>query len=126
MPWIENALTTSSGCAIFLNVNGWGETHFREAERALDRYSQDSRFRLIPVALLGIREEDMKRLGAGSLFSQTNWADFRNGAVGTDAIGKLIAALQGQAPEGMRGPGPADAVCGAAWRQPVGGIRAQG
>lgn len=104
LPWIENALATSSGCAIFLGANGWGETHFWEAERALDRYRQDPRFRLIPVALPGIREDDMKRLGAGSLFSQINWADFRSGTVDPNAISKLKAALQGQAPEGTRGP----------------------
>jgi hypothetical protein len=46
----------------------------------------------------------MKRLGAGSRFSQINWADFRHGPVDPDAIGKLRAALQGNAPEATRGP----------------------
>ena len=81
LPWIESALEKSSGCAIFLGANGWGNTHFWEAERALERYRRDPAFRLIPVALPSIRDEDMHRLGAGSLFSEINWADFRNGPV---------------------------------------------
>lgn len=104
LPWIDKALATSSGCAIFLGAQGWGETHFWEAERALDRYRKDPRFRLIPVSLPGIREEDMARLGSGSVFSQLNWADFRSGPVDAEAIRKLRAALLGQAPERGRGP----------------------
>lgn len=51
------------------------------------------------MALPGIRDEDMRRLGAGTLFSQVNWADFRSGAADTEAVGKLRSTLQGKAPE---------------------------
>lgn len=34
LPWIDKALAESRGCAIFLGANGWGETHFWEAQRA--------------------------------------------------------------------------------------------
>jgi hypothetical protein len=95
LPWIENALETSTGCAIFLGENGWGPTHFWEAERALNRYQKGAGFRLIPVALPGIREEDMRRLGSGTLFREINWADFRNSPVDATAIAKLRAALLG-------------------------------
>lgn len=104
LPWIERALATSSGCAIFLGANGWGETHFWEAERALERYRVDSRFKVVPVALPGIRDEDMKRLGAGTLFQEVNWADFRDGSVDPDAILKLRAAMLGQPLQRDRGP----------------------
>lgn len=104
LPWIDRALTTSSGCAIFLGGNGWGGTHFWEAERALDRYRVDAKFRVIPVALPGIRDEDMKRLGSGTLFQQVNWADFRNGPVDPDAIRKLRAAMLGLPLQLDRGP----------------------
>ncbi len=104
LPWIESALEKSSGCAIFLGANGWGNTHFWEAERALERYRRDPAFRLIPVALPSIRDEDMHRLGAGSLFSEINWADFRNGPVDPEAIRKLRAALLGRTPEASRAP----------------------
>ena len=33
--WIERALKESTGCAIFLGTNGWGPTHYWEAEQAL-------------------------------------------------------------------------------------------
>lgn len=105
LPWIDRALATSTGCAIFLGANGWGNTHFWEAERALDRYRKDPKFRLIPVALPGIRPQDMGKLGSGSVFSEINWADLRNGAVDTDAISKLRAALLGRTVESStKGP----------------------
>lgn len=59
---------------------------------------------MIPVALPGIRDEDMKRLGAGTLFQEVNWADFRHGAVDSDAIEKLRAAMLGQPSQRDRGP----------------------
>lgn len=104
LPWIDKALAHSRGCAIFLGANGWGETHFWEAERALDRYRRDPDFRLIPVVLPGIREHDMTRLGAGTLFSEINWADFRAGPADQDALDRLRAALLGKQPEIGRGP----------------------
>src|SRR5262245_46046100 len=55
--WIERALRDSTGCAIFLGANGWGPTHLWEAEQALAKRKIDSTFRLIPVALPGIKEE---------------------------------------------------------------------
>src|SRR5713101_1517518 len=68
------------------------------------RHLPRRQFRLIPVALPGIRDEDMHRLGAGSLFSEINWADFRNGPVDPEAIRKLRAALLGCTPETSRAP----------------------
>lgn len=96
LPWIEDALDRSTGCAIFLGGHGWGPTHLWEAERAMERYRRDPAFKLIPVALPGIREEDMRRLGEGTLFSDINWADFRAGVIDEAAIEKLRAALQGE------------------------------
>lgn len=104
LPWIDDALAKSGGCLVFLGEQGWGDTHFWEAERALDRYRKDPRFRLIPVALPGIRDEDMARLGSGSVFSQLNWAEFRSGPVDPDAISKLRATLLGSPPEHGKGP----------------------
>lgn len=106
LKWIDEALAKAKGCAIFLGANGWGSTHFWEAERALDRYRKDPDFRLIPVALPGIREEDMRRLGSGSVFVDINWADFRGGSFAPDAIRKLRAALRGEVPDPTQG-GPA-------------------
>ena len=31
LPWIERALATSRGCAIFLSAHGWGTTHLWES-----------------------------------------------------------------------------------------------
>jgi WD40 repeat protein len=102
--WIERALKESTGCAIFLGSSGWGPTHRWEAEQALARRAVDPEFRLIPVALPGIREEDMKALGDGSFFRDLNWADLRNGLDDQDGLDKLYAALTGgPVPEG-RGP----------------------
>jgi WD40 repeat protein len=95
LPWIEDALAQSTGCAIFLGAHGWGPTHLWEAERAMERYRRDPAFKVIPVALPGIRDEDMRRLGEGTLFSEINWADFRAGVIDEVAIEKLRAALQG-------------------------------
>jgi len=102
--WIERALQESTGCAIFLGASGWGPTHRWEAEQTIARRAVDSDFRLIPVALPGIRDEDMNALGDGSLFRDLNWADLRNGIDDQDGLDKLYSALTGSAlPEG-RGP----------------------
>jgi WD40 repeat protein len=102
--WIERALKESTGCAIFLGANGWGPTHHWEAEQAIARRSVDAEFRLIPVTLPGVRDEDMNALGDGSVFRDLNWADLRNGVDDQDGLDKLHAALTGQALSEGRGP----------------------
>ena len=104
LPWIETALAASTGCAIFLGANGWGPTHLWEAELALKRYRNEPSFRVYPIVLPGIRDEDMRRLGSGSVFSSINWTDFRGGTVDRAAINKLRNALLGHLPEKGRGP----------------------
>lgn len=96
LPWIEQELAAASGCAIFLGASGWGQTHLWEAERALERYRSDPNFRIIPVALPGVAEEDMRRLGSGKVFQEINWADFRAGVHDSDALAKLLAGLRGE------------------------------
>lgn len=103
-PWIERALQESSGWAIFLGANGWGPTHLWEAGEALARRASDPGFRLIPVALPGIREKDMRRLGDGSLFRDVNWADLRSGMSDADALDKLYATFTGEPLTQDRGP----------------------
>jgi hypothetical protein len=88
-PWIEQALRNSTGRAIFLGSSGWGPTHRWEAEQAIALKAADSDFRLIPVALPGIREDDMSMLGDGSLFRDLNWADLRNSLDDQDGLDKL-------------------------------------
>jgi WD40 repeat protein len=101
MPWIEEALQASTGCAIFLGANGWGPTHRWEAERAVARRAIDPTFRLIPVVLPGITEEDMSSLGDGILFRDLNWADLRSGLNDQDGLDRLYSALTGEVlPEG--------------------------
>jgi hypothetical protein len=104
IPWIEKSLESSSGCAIFLGANGWGQTHLWEAEKALKRYSADPSYRLIPVALPGIKTEDMRKLGTGTLFQEINWADFTNKIEDKEALAKLLSALTGNHPSLNQGP----------------------
>lgn len=104
LPAIETALDRSTGCAIFLGANGWGPTHFWEAEKALSRYRTDRNYRLLPVALPGLKDEDAGRLGAGTLFRTINWADFRQGPRDSEALGKLLAAIAGTTADRHRGP----------------------
>ena len=104
LPHIENALTTSMGCAIFLGEHGWGETHLWEAERALERYRADPDFRLIPIALPGIKDEDMVRLGNGSVFNEINRATLSGTQPDQEELVKLAAALSGTAAPQFRGP----------------------
>jgi len=104
LPYIERSLAGCFGCAIFLGANGWGPTHLWEAELALARYRADPAFRLIPVALPGIRQEDIRRLGSGKLFQEVNWADFSRSIDDADSLKKLGAAITGQALPQHRGP----------------------
>ncbi len=102
--WIEHSLRDSTGCAIFLGANGWGPTHLWEAQMAIKRNATDTTFRLIPVALPGIREEDMAALDSGNVFRDLNWADFRNGVDDLDALDKLYASVTGSVLSEGRGP----------------------
>ena len=104
IPWIEKKLNESAGCAIFLGSNGWGPTHHWEAEMALARARKSSEFRLIPVALDGITQPDMERLGSGTLFREINWADFRKGPADPEALEKFRIALTGDELQSDRGP----------------------
>lgn len=104
LPWIERALATSRGCAIFLGKNGWGPTHYWEAERAVERYRADPEFRLIPVIIGGASEDDMARLGDGSVFGRLNWVNIATSHVGADGIGKLRQALTGEHTDPTVGP----------------------
>jgi len=95
------------GCVIFLGGNGWGPTHLWEAERAVARYREQPRFKLIPAALPGIKADDMKRLGAGKIFQEINWADFTRRLDDPNSLSKLNAALTGQAlPQDIRARAP--------------------
>lgn len=104
VPWIEEALGESSGCAIFLGGSGWGPTHRWEAERALGRYRRDPSFKLIPVVLSGVSDDDMAALGDGSLFKDLNWADLRESLDDPEQIDKLRRALTGESAETDFGP----------------------
>jgi hypothetical protein len=104
MPWIERALSRSSGCAIFLGSSGWGPTHLWEAELAAARRRSDPTFRLIPVALPGLDEPQMLRLDRGNVFGDLNWVDLRGGITEQDGLDRLYTAVTGEPlPEG-RGP----------------------
>jgi WD40 repeat protein len=104
IPWIEKALENCAVCAIFLGGNGWGPTHLWEAELALARYRRDPKFRIIPVALPGLSQQEAAKLGSGKLFQEVNWADFTRGPDDKDSLDKLEAALTGRKTLGYRGP----------------------
>ena len=104
LPWIDAALKECSSCAIFLGGSGWGPTHLWEAELALVRQRKDLDFKVVPVALPGIANTDIAKLGSGTLFKDINWADFTRGLDNPEAVEKLRAALTGQVLPGDRGP----------------------
>jgi WD40 repeat protein len=104
IPWIEKALENCTVCAIFLGGNGWGPTHLWEAELALMRYGRDPKFRIIPVALPGLSQQEATKLGSGKLFQEVNWADFTRGPDDKDSLDKLEAAFTGRKTLGYRGP----------------------
>jgi WD40 repeat protein len=104
IPWIENALNGSTGCAIFLGKAGWGPTHFWEAGLALERQRRELDFKILPVALPGLDLAEADRLGSGTLFREVNWADFTGGLNNPLQMDRLRAALTGESLPGNRGP----------------------
>lgn len=104
LSYIEEALAKAKGCAIFLGRNGWGPTQFWEAEQALARYQRDPDFRLIPVVLPGASEDDMSRLGSGSVFNKINRSDLTAARPKQDEYQALAAAISGEAAPQLRSP----------------------
>lgn len=104
LEYIDAAMTKARGCAIFLGANGWGPTQFWEAELALSRYRHDPDFRLIPIALPGLHETDMRRLGDGSVFNDINRSDLSREPPGEDELKQLAAAISGTAAPQFRTP----------------------
>jgi hypothetical protein len=93
-PWqnaIIDALQLTPVTAVLLGPAGRGPWHEKEMQFALDRQSRDAA-RVIPVLLPGAPSPD------GFLAANT-WVDFRVGLHDTLAAQRLLAGIEGRAPE---------------------------
>ena len=98
MPWqqdLSDALAQSGCVAVFFGSAGQGPWQSEEMQTALNRAVRThDDYRVIPVLLPG---SDPSQVG-GFLENRT-WVDFRPGVDDAEAYGRLIAGIQGTAPE---------------------------
>ena len=92
-PAIAHGLKKANSCAVCIGEqtpSGW----FREEiERALNRQTSDSSFRVIPVLLPGAQESNVD-----NFLELRSWVDFRNGIEDAKAFRYLICGINGTAP----------------------------
>ncbi|NPC83003.1 TIR domain-containing protein, partial [Pyxidicoccus fallax] len=93
---LEKGLKESLSVAVFFGPHGLSPWHDEEMRLALSQavMTRDE-YRIIPVLLPGARSEDVK-----GFLAQRTWVDFRDGLDDPVAFTRLVAGIQGQAPEG--------------------------
>jgi WD40 repeat protein/energy-coupling factor transporter ATP-binding protein EcfA2 len=109
-PWqeaLEQALSQSRTCAIFIGPDGFGAWHREEMRVALDARVSDPEFRVIPVLL---PDANMPERGSLPPFlTRHTWVDFRPGLDDAHAFHSLISGIKGVAPDPPDGSD--DAIC---------------
>ena len=98
-PWqeaLEEAIDTSSTCAVFLGPAGFGTWENEEMRAALSRRASEPTFRVIPVLLPGAKLPERGRLPR--FLSRLTWVDFRPGLDDQDAFHRLVSGIRGVAP----------------------------
>ena len=103
-PWqdaLEEALTASLTCAVFLGPQGFGPWHSQEMRAALDQRDEKERKRVIPVLLPGASKDAVPRFLAGRTA-----VDFRGGLDDETAFARLVAGIRGVAPVSTPPPAP--------------------
>jgi hypothetical protein len=98
-PWqeaLEEALSCSKTCAVFLGPNGIGPWENEEMRSALDEHVRNNTFRVIPVLLPGANLKDPATLPR--FLRRLTWVDFRSGLDDPEAFRRLVAGIRGKAP----------------------------
>ncbi|GAK57548.1 tetratricopeptide TPR_2 [Candidatus Vecturithrix granuli] len=95
MDQLEQGLSSSTTCAVFVGKTGEGPWQKREVETALRQQIHHSEFRVIPVLLL-----DAPRVPELPMFLAENmWVDFRGKGLNDDvALWRLECGIRGMAP----------------------------
>jgi hypothetical protein len=110
-PWqeaLEEALSQSQTCAVFIGPGGFGAWHQEEMRVALDARVRDPDFRVIPVLLPGA--DLPERGGLPPFLTRHTWVDFRPGLDDPHAFHNLTSGIKGIAP--IEGEMPTEeAVC---------------
>jgi hypothetical protein len=110
-PWqeaLEEALSQSQTCAVFIGPGGFGAWHQEEMRIALDARVRDPDFRVIPVLLPGA--DLPERGGLPPFLTRHTWVDFRPGLDDPHAFHNLTSGIKGVAP--IEGEMPIEeAVC---------------
>ncbi len=92
-PEIAQELRKVNACAVCIGErtpSGWFK---EEIERALNRQTRDSSFRLIPILLPGAQEDNVD-----DFLELRAWVDFRNGINDKKSFHYLICGIKGLSP----------------------------
>jgi WD40 repeat protein len=92
---LEEALAESLSVAVFFGPHGFSPWHSEEMRLALSNaVRKKEECRVIPVLLPGARSEEVT-----GFLAQRSWVDFREGLEDRVAFNRLVAGIQGYAPE---------------------------
>jgi len=98
-PWqeeLEEALSNSATCAVFLGPAGLGPWQNEEMRAVLDERVRNNSFRVIPVLLPGAEPKDEDTLPR--FLRRLTWVDFRKGLDEQESFNCLVAGIRGEQP----------------------------
>ncbi|MCP3959086.1 MAG: TIR domain-containing protein, partial [bacterium] len=98
-PWqeaLEEALTASATCAVFLGAGGISPWENEEMRAALEERAQNTGYRVIPTLLPDATMPEREELPR--FLRRLTWVDFRQGLEDEDALQRLIAGIRGLSP----------------------------
>jgi hypothetical protein len=98
-PAMARGLRNSRVCVVCIGEHTPSGWFHEEIQRALNRQTQDSTFRVIPVLLPGAQE-----VNVDDFLELRTWVDLRDGLDNAHAFHVLVSGIQGVAP----GRGPVD------------------
>lgn len=96
-PSLEQAMTHSASCAVFIGPDERGPWQSKEIQLALQRQIREPEFGVIPVFLPGCPSTDELTEASGFLMLNLG-VDFRSGLDDSDALHRLISGIRGESP----------------------------
>jgi WD40 repeat protein len=94
--YIRRGFVSSSSCLVFVGASGFGPFQREEISWAKERQAIDPDYRVIPVLLPGVDQDQIGELD--NLLPKVHWVDLTNGYDSDESLFPLLQAVQGDRP----------------------------